>query len=132
MGMSGPKKGSRASMSEINVTPLVDVMLVLLIIFMVTAPMTKTGVTVSLPQTKKTNTISSAKPLDVTINKKNEIFIGKKKVSLKKFSGYITKKNKSARLEADERASYGTVARVLSIIKNNGISDISLVTEEVQ
>ena len=132
MGMGGPKRGGRANMSEINVTPLVDVMLVLLIIFMVTAPMTKTGITVSLPETKRTNTISSSKPLDVTINKKNEIFVGKKRVSLKKFSTYITKKNRSARLEADERASYGTVAKVLSIIKNNGISDISLVTEEVQ
>ncbi|MGH1467314.1 MAG: ExbD/TolR family protein [Bdellovibrionales bacterium] len=132
MGMGGPKKFGRASMSEINVTPLVDVMLVLLIIFMVTAPMTKTGITVALPKTQKTNSIESAKPLDVVINRKNEIFIGKKKVSLKNFDKHISPKNKSARLEADERASYGTVAQVLSKIKNKGISDISLVTEEVQ
>ncbi len=132
MGMGGPKKFGRASMSEINVTPLVDVMLVLLIIFMVTAPMTKTGITVALPKTQKTNSIESAKPLDVVINRKNEIFIGKKKVSLKNFEKHISSKNKSARLEADERANYGTVAKVLSKIKNQGISDISLVTEEVQ
>lgn len=132
MGMGGPKKFGRASMSEINITPLVDVMLVLLIIFMVTAPMTKTGITVSLPKTQQTNSIASAKPLDVVINKKNEIFIGKKKVSLKTFEKHMSKKNKSARLEADERASYGTVAKVLSKIKNYGISDISLVTEEVR
>ena len=60
MGMGGGKKFGRATMSEINVTPLVDVMLVLLIIFMVTAPMTKTGITVALPKTQKTKTASTS------------------------------------------------------------------------
>lgn len=132
MRMGGSKKHGRASMSEINVTPLVDVMLVLLIIFMVTAPMTKTGITVALPKTQKTNSIESARPLDVVINRKNEIFIDKKKVPLESFTKHISSKNKSARIEADERASYGIVAKVLSRIKNKGISDISLITEEVQ
>jgi len=132
MGMGGGKKFGRASMSEINVTPLVDVMLVLLIIFMVTAPMTKTGITVALPKTQKTNTVLSKKPLDITINSRNEIFISKKKIQLSKLDDYITKKFKSARLEADKGARYGTVAKVLSKIKNKGIVDISLVTEEVQ
>jgi biopolymer transport protein TolR len=132
MGMGGGKKYGRASMSEINVTPLVDVMLVLLIIFMVTAPMTQTGITVALPKTQKTNTVLSKKPLDITINSKNEIFISKKKVSLESFNDFITPKYKSVRLQADKSARYGVVAQVLSKVKNKGIVDISLVTEEVQ
>ncbi len=132
MAMGGPKKFGRTAMSEINVTPLVDVMLVLLIIFMVTAPMTKTGITVALPKTKKTNTVESLKSLDVVINNRNEIFIGKSKVTLANFSDRISSKNKSARLEVDKRVNYGIVAKVLSKIKNKGISNISLITEEVQ
>lgn len=132
MGMSGPKKYGRASISEINVTPLVDVMLVLLIIFMVTAPMTKTGINVALPKTQKTDSVQKLKPLEVSINAKNQIFIGKKRVYLSNFEQFISKKNKSARLEADEKANYGVVAKVLSKIKNKGISDIALVTQEVQ
>lgn len=134
MGMNsgGNKSGRRASLSEINVTPLVDVMLVLLIIFMVTAPMTKTGVVVELPETKKTDAVEVKKPIDVVINSKNQIFIGKKQVSLKDFTSHLSEKNKSARIEADEKARYGVVAQVLSLIKNSGITDIALITEEVR
>lgn len=132
MGMGGPKKQRRAAMSEINVTPLVDVMLVLLIIFMATAPMTKTGITVALPKTKKTNSVENMKPLEVTVTSKNEIYIGKKKVTFKTFDKHVSSKNKSAVLEADKNARYGVVAQVLSKIKNKGISNISLVTEEVR
>jgi len=132
MGMSSGGSGRRQSMSEINVTPLVDVMLVLLIIFMVTAPMTKTGVVVELPETKRTDTVEVKKPLDVVINSKNQIFIGKKRIKLSDLGAQIGKRNKSARVEADKQARYGTVAQVLSVIKNKGITDIALITEEVQ
>jgi biopolymer transport protein TolR len=131
MGMSSGG-GRRQSMSEINVTPFVDVMLVLLIIFMVTAPMTKTGVVVELPETKKTDSVEVKKPLDIVINSKNQIFIGKKTVKLSNLESMIGKNNKSARVEADKQARYGTVAQVLSVIKNKGITDIALITEEVQ
>ena len=132
MGMSSGGGGRRQSMSEINVTPLVDVMLVLLIIFMVTAPMAKTGVVVELPETKKTDAVEVKKPLDVVINSKNQIFIGKKRVKLSELESQIGERNKSARVEADKQARYGIVAQVLSVIKNKGITDIALITEEVQ
>jgi len=132
MGMSSGGRGRRQSMSEINVTPFVDVMLVLLIIFMVTAPMAKTGVVVELPETKRTDSVEVKRPLDIIINSKNQIFIGKKKVKLSGLENFISEKNKSARVEADKQARYGTVAQVLSIIKNKGITDIALITEEVQ
>lgn len=132
MGMSGGKKFGRASLSEINITPLVDVMLVLLIIFMVTAPMTKTGINVDLPSTEKTDSVEKLKPMDVTITKKNEIYVGTKKANLNNLESFIKKNTKAARIEADEQANYGIVAKVLSKIKNHGITDIALVTQEVQ
>lgn len=131
MGMS-TKRGGRSNLSEINVTPLVDVMLVLLIIFMVTAPMAKTGVQVELPKTVKADSIETAKPIDVMINSKNQIYIGKKKISFKDLADYVGKKKKSARIEADKNARYGTVAKVMAKIKSLGIESIALVTEEAQ
>ena len=131
MGMNSGGGGRRQSMSEINVTPLVDVMLVLLIIFMVTAPMTKTGVVVELPETKKTDIVEVKKPLDIVINSKNQIFIKKKRIKLSELESFV-RKSKSARVEADKQARYGIVAQVLSVIKNKGITDIALITEEVQ
>jgi len=134
MGMSsggGGGRFGRSALSEINVTPLVDVMLVLLIIFMVTAPMTKTGIDLDLPKTKKVKAIKQKiSPLEISISKNQGVYIGKKKVKLSELSKYITKKTKSAKIEADERAPYGVVAKVLSKVKNLGINEISLITEE--
>lgn len=131
MGSSQNGKFGRTSLSEINVTPLVDVMLVLLIIFMVTAPMTKTGIDVALPETKKTNSIQEkAQPLEVSITKSQKIYIGKKSIKLDDLKKYVSKKTKGARIEADRRAPYGIVAKVLSEIKNLGVNNISLITEE--
>ncbi len=132
MGMSSGGGGRRQTMSEINVTPLVDVMLVLLIIFMVTAPMAKTGVVVELPETKRTDAVEVKKPVDIVINSQNQIFVGKKKIKLSDLRAMVKDNNKSARVEADKQARYGTVAQVLSVIKNSGITDIALITEEVQ
>ena len=132
MGMSSGGGGRRQTMSEINVTPLVDVMLVLLIIFMVTAPMAKTGVVVELPETKRTDSVEVKKPVDIVINSQNQIFVGKKKIKLSDLRAMVKDNNKSARVEADKQARYGTVAQVLSVIKNSGITDIALITEEVQ
>ncbi len=132
MGSSGGGgKFGRASISEINVTPLVDVMLVLLIIFMVTAPMTKTGIELDLPKTKKVKAIKQKiSPLEISISKKQGIYIGKKKVKLSELNKYISKKTKSAKIEADKQAPYGVVASVLAKVKNLGINEISLITEE--
>jgi len=134
MGMGSSGGGGRfgrAQLSEINVTPLVDVMLVLLIIFMVTAPMTKTGIDLDLPKTKKVKAITQKiSPLEISISKNQKIYIGKKNIKLSDLKKYITKKTKSAKIEADKKAPYGIVATVLSKVKNLGISEISLITEE--
>ncbi len=135
MGMSGSGRGPRKAMSEINVTPLVDVMLVLLIIFMVTAPMMKQGLNVNLPETKGTGTKSTPKndPLVVTIKQNNTVFIGKTKIAVDLLSDKIksltsTLTDKQVFLEADKKVTYDLVARVMGEIQSAGVYRISLVT----
>ncbi|MCZ0931922.1 MAG: protein TolR [Oligoflexia bacterium] len=132
---SNQSKGQRgALLSEINVTPFVDVMLVLLIIFMVTAPMLKQGINISLPQTKKTQGVKIQKdPFILQIKKDQKIYIGDQSVPLENLKEKLSalfehKTSKSVYLQADRRISYGTVAQVLGEIKSSGISNVSLIT----
>ena len=121
--------------SEINVTPLVDVMLVLLIIFMVTAPLMLNGINLNLPETKKTKGVQLENNLIVlSYNKDRELFVSEKKV---KFSELISKiedeqKKKGQSmvfLRADEDLPYGSVAKLMSFLRRQGINKISLITE---
>lgn len=135
MGMSGPGRGPRKAMSEINVTPLVDVMLVLLIIFMVTAPMMKQGLNVNLPETKGTGTQSTPnnEPLVITIKQNNTIFIGSTKIAIDLLSDKVKSlteslEDKQVYLEADKKVTYDLVARVMGEIQGAGVFRISLVT----
>ena len=124
----------RALLNEINVTPFVDVMLVLLIIFMVTAPMLKQGINISLPQTKKAQGIKIEKdPFILEIRKDQKIYIGEQAIPLKNLKEKLTalfehRSSKSVYLQADRRISYGIVAQTLGEIKSSGINDVSLIT----
>ena len=122
-----------ALLSEINVTPFVDVMLVLLIIFMVTAPMLKQGIDISLPQTKKTQGVNQKDPFILQIKKDQKIYIGDQPIPLENLKEKLSalfehKSSKSIYLQADRRIPYGAVAQVLGEIKSSGISDVSLIT----
>ena len=122
-----------ALLSEINVTPFVDVMLVLLIIFMVTAPMLKQGINISLPQTKAQGVKIQKDPFILTIQKDQKIYIGDQSIPLKNLKDQLTalfehRPVKSVYLQADRKIPYGTVAQVLGEIKSSGISDVSLIT----
>lgn len=127
------KPSSRTTMSEINVTPLVDVMLVLLIIFMVTAPMLQQGIDVNLPETKSTGAQTSDAPMVLVIQKDGKLKIGGKDVAMAALSArldaiFSTRKNKEIYVQADKDVSYGTVAEALAEIRSAGISNMSLVT----
>ena len=134
MGMSGPSGGrSRAMMSEINVTPFVDVMLVLLILFMVTAPLMQPGLEVDLPETKSSGVETSDEPFILTVKKNQQVFIGDVKVPMKtladKLNGiFATRKNKQVYIRADKAAPYGVVAEVMAEVRAAGIFNIGLVT----
>ena len=121
-------------MSEINVTPLVDVMLVLLIIFMVAAPMMMQGVDVNLPKTTTRNIKTMDEPLTLTVNKKEEIFLENHPVKLDRLELKIRKifqnrREKEVLLRADKDVPYGFVIQVMAKVKNAGINKLGMVTE---
>ncbi|MCT4641161.1 MAG: biopolymer transporter ExbD [Bacteriovoracaceae bacterium] len=126
------KKGP---ISDINVTPLVDVMLVLLVIFMISAPLMFSGVKLDLPKTKKVSSIKlTTKQIILSMSKDGKYFIGKDEFSLedaiiKVKNDFKDVKSKVLFLRADFALPYGNVAKVMSHLKTNGITSISLVTE---
>jgi biopolymer transport protein TolR len=126
--------GDKKLMSEINVTPLVDVMLVLLIIFMVAAPMMMQGMDVQLPQTQSKAISSREERLVVSLNKKQEIYINEYRVSRSELQEklkilYQNKKDGEVFLRADRSIPYGFVVQIMSDIKNAGIEKLGMVTE---
>ena len=133
MGMASAPKGSRAVLSEINVTPLVDVMLVLLIIFMVTAPMMQQGLDVELPQTSSSGVPTSDEPFVLVIKKDKSLSAGNVKLSIgtlkqKLTAIFSTRKNKQVYIQADRQVDYGTVAEVMGEVRAAGIYAIGLIT----
>jgi len=135
MDVSGPGRGRRSNMSQINVTPFVDVMLVLLIIFMVTAPMLDQGVQVALPEVAEAPGLpAQEEPLVVTLEKSGQILIGKAKIDqLSKLGPVIQQalKGKPGRevfLEADEKVPYGRVVQVMAAVKKAGVEKLGMVT----
>ncbi|NVL91569.1 MAG: protein TolR [Desulfobacterales bacterium] len=124
----------RDLISDINVTPLVDVMLVLLVIFMVTAPMMMHGVKVDLPRTESKSIKTEKDPLVLSITKKKHIFIedykvdlGALKEKLKKI--FANRAEKEIFLQADKEVSYGFVIKVMAQVKEAGIIKVGMITE---
>ena len=129
-------RGSHAPMSEINVTPFVDVMLVLLIIFMVAAPLLQVGVPIELPEAKgqQIQSQSSKEPLAITVQKNGDIYLGETKIALDEIATKLKAIAKSGYDEpiyvrGDKGASYGVVLRVMGRINAGGFKKVSLVTE---
>ncbi len=124
-------------MSDINVTPLVDVMLVLLIIFMVTAPMMMQGVEVNLPQTTAKSIKTREDPMILTINKKREIFLEDRQIKPedlenKMKSIFKYRRSKEVLLRADREVPYGFVIKVIAGIKRAGIDKLGMITEPLE
>ncbi|MBA4789320.1 MAG: protein TolR [Rhizobiales bacterium] len=145
MGMSGGngggwrsrrsrRRGSGAVISEINVTPMVDVMLVLLIIFMVSAPLLTVGVPIDLPQTAAKSMDQNKDPITVSVNDKGQIYIGDAEVTyadlVTKLQS-VTKGNMDERIfvRGDKKVDYGTVMRVMGRLSGSGFKRVALVTE---
>ncbi len=124
----------REPQAEINVIPLVDIVLVILIIFMITAPLMTAGIEVNLPQTKDSPlTSQEAEPLRITIFKDGTIKISGEAISLDRLSGWLAVAKergfvKEVQIEADREANYGLVAKVLSEVKRAGFTQIGLLT----
>ncbi|MNY93376.1 Biopolymer transport protein ExbD [compost metagenome] len=120
--------------SDINITPLVDVMLVLLIVFIVTAPLLTNSVKVNLPKAAPTQSTDQNKALVISVKPDGAIFLDKDPVKLENFEQEITqRKNANAKLalnlNADETVPYGTVAKLLASIERVGVEKLSVITE---
>jgi biopolymer transport protein TolR len=132
MGMSSGGGDGELS-SEINVTPLVDVMLVLLIIFMITAPMMNTGVSLELPQVTAQNMEDPEGKLVLSIAKDNKIFLGGSQVTWKDLEAKLkanerVKKESALYIEADTHLDYGVVVTAMAIAKNAGVAHVMMLT----
>lgn len=120
-------------LSEINVTPLVDVMLVLLVVFMITAPMMQQGIDIQLPRTATAGIETKSEPLILTIKANKKIFWGSTAVAstnlnTKLKAHFKTQKQKQVYIKADKSVDYGLVAEVIAEVKAAGIENVGLVT----
>jgi biopolymer transport protein TolR len=121
-------------MAEINVTPMVDVMLVLLIIFMVTAPLIQQGVKVNLPEARATPVEASDKKLVLSVDPQRRVFIGEAEVALEELEQKLranakAQADKEVYLHADRDIPYGVVVEVMAAAQRAGISNVGMITD---
>ena len=124
-------------MSEINVTPFVDVMLVLLIVFMVTAPLLTVGIKVDLPKVKATALTDIKDPIEITVKLDGEVYIGESKVEVENLIprlNAITEKNTEARIyiRGDRVVAYGRIMEIMSMINSAGYIKVALITQNLK
>lgn len=133
-GLRGRRRGSANAMSEINVTPLVDVMLVLLVIFMVTAPLLSVSIPVDLPQTQGKNISADKQPLVITITAKGEIYLQETKVA---FEALVPRLQAMQGADPDMRIfvrgdrglTYGRIMEVMGALSTAGFKHVALVAD---
>src|SRR3984957_19822074 len=136
-GLLGPGNGRRRyrPMADINVTPLVDVMLVLLIVFMITAPMITSGVNVNLPQANAKPVNSDSKPITITVNAQDQIYLQNSQVQLANLVStlqQISQNNNDQRVfvRGDKDVSYGDMLQVMATITQGGFTKVALLAQK--
>jgi biopolymer transport protein ExbD/biopolymer transport protein TolR len=133
MAFTTPKGRTASSLSEINVVPLVDVMLVLLVIFMITAPLLESGIEVDLPKTR-TVRVTSTEKVVITIDKKQTVYVGNDPVNINQLGAYVLTQMRGAAgapvfIRCDENVAFGAFAQVVDALKQANIENINIVTE---
>lgn len=137
--MAFSSKGrTQTALAEINITPLVDVVLVLLLIFMLTAPVLQSGVEVAIPKTRTVNQLTEERMV-VTIDRDQNVFLQDKPVNVNQLPALLKSSGKGSDpskkiiyLRADERVPFGAFASVMDAVKQAGITNISIVTQPIQ
>ena len=133
MGAQLDNSQNRRVLSEINITPFVDVMLVLLVIFMVTAPMLQQGLDIELPETKPSGITVPEDPFIVVIKKNRKILVGSAELAIDDLGNKLkailkSRKDKHIYIQADRSVPYGTVAGALADMRQAGLYKVSLIT----
>lgn len=127
---------TQSSLADINITPLVDVVLVLLIIFMVTAPVLQSGIEVNVPKTRMVKEITEER-LVITINKEQRVFLGNDPININEIGTKLRQKvrdpqHQSIFVRADEDVPFGAFATVMDAVKRSGITNVSIVTQPLE
>ncbi len=135
MAFSTSNGKTQTSLAEINITPLVDVVLVLLVIFMITAPVLQSGIEVNVPKTRTVKEISEQRVV-LTIDKNQQVYLGDKMVNVHDIPRMLATQAKDVRkviyLRADERGPFGAFASVMDAVKQAGITNISIGTQPLE
>jgi biopolymer transport protein TolR len=136
MAFTAPNGRTQTSLSDINITPLVDVVLVLLIIFMVTAPVLQSGIDVNVPKTRTVKEITEER-LVITIDKSQRVFLGNDPININEIRSKLRQKirdpqRQSIFVRSDEDVPFGAFATVMDAVKQAGISNVSIVTQPLQ
>jgi biopolymer transport protein TolR len=136
MAFTAANGRTQTSMSDINITPLVDVVLVLLIIFMVTAPVLQSGIEVNVPKTRTVKEISEERMV-ISIDKQQRVFMGNDPVNINEIGEKLHQKVRDPQrqfifVRADEDVPFGAFATVMDAVKSSGITNVSIVTQPLQ
>ena len=133
MAFTAPDGRTQTSIADINITPLVDVVLVLLIIFMVTAPVLQSGIEVAVPKTRTVKEITEERMV-ISIDKQQRVFLGNDAVNINQIGARLRQRirdpqHQSVFLRADEDVPFGAFATVMDAVKQAGINNVSIVTQ---
>ena len=133
MAFTNQQGRTQTSLSEINITPFVDVVLVLLIIFMVTAPILQSGIEVAVPKTRTVKEITEER-LVITIDKQQRVYLGNDPVNINQIGSQLRQKIRDPRgqsifVRADENVPFGAFATVMDAVQSSGITNVSIVTQ---
>jgi biopolymer transport protein ExbD/biopolymer transport protein TolR len=136
MAFTAPNGRTQIALADINITPLVDVVLVLLIIFMVTAPVLQSGIEVNVPKTRTVKQITEER-LVIIIDKQQRVFLGNDPININSIAAVLKKKvrdpsHQSIYLRADEDVPFGAFATVMDAVKQSGITNVSIVTQPLE
>jgi biopolymer transport protein TolR len=136
MAFTTPKGKTHTSLSEINVTPFVDVVLVLLIIFMLTAPILESGIEVELPKTRTVKAISEEKVV-VTLDRRQTIYVGNDPINIHRLGSTVLERIKGEGstpvfIRCDERVPFGAFAKVVDALKQANVTNLNVVTEPLE
>jgi biopolymer transport protein TolR len=136
MAFTGNNGRTQTALAEINITPLVDVVLVLLLIFMLTAPVLQSGIDVAVPKTRTVTELTQQRTV-ITINKDSQVFLGDTPININEIPARLkniggSPSQKVVYLRADTKVNFGDFATVMDAVKQAGITNISIVTQPLE